>query len=173
MSINSILYTIGSITLRPAPTRRHPTSSISTTTVSHILVVRYQSHADSLVASFLAWDGYQGQRQRILNRAHDDQWNNTFIVTGDTHSWWLHEVERDNVLAGSMDVRSTLGDTVDASSGYKRGRMVEFGGSAVSSNGWGATWLNSANATTRAAQLVENSGSLVYSEGFCEFRRTC
>jgi hypothetical protein len=116
-----------------------------------------------------AWDGYQGQRQRILNRAYDDEWRNLVIVTGDTHSSWLHEIERGNVLAGSTNVSDTLAHALDASPGYKRGRIVEFGGTAVSSNGWGATWKNSANATERAAkQLVQNSGSLLYSEGFCE-----
>jgi len=116
-----------------------------------------------------AWDGYQGQRQRILNRAYDDEWRNLVIVTGDTHSSWLHEIERGNVLAGSTNVSDTLTHALDASPGYKRGRIVEFGGTAVSSNGWGATWKNSANATERAAkQLVQNSGSLLYSEGFCE-----
>ncbi|KAG7566918.1 hypothetical protein FFLO_01297 [Filobasidium floriforme] len=114
-----------------------------------------------------AWDGYQGQRQRILNRAYDDEWRNLVIVTGDTHSSWLHEIERGNVLAGSTNVSDTLAHALDASPGYKRGRIVEFGGTAVSSNGWGATWKNSANATERAAkQLVQNSGSLLYSEGF-------
>lgn len=39
--------------------------------------------------------------------------------------------------------------------------------SAVSSSGWGSSWLNERNATSRAAtQLVQNSGSLVWSEGF-------
>jgi alkaline phosphatase D len=91
------------------------------------------------------------------------------IVTGDTHSSWLHEIERGNVLAGSTNVSDTLAHALDVSPGYKRGRIVEFGGTAVSSNGWGATWKNSANATERAAkQLVQNSGSLLYSEGFCE-----
>lgn len=90
-------------------------------------------------------------------------------TTGDTHSSWVHEIERGSVLAGSTDVRSTLAQPLDVSPGNKRGRIVEFGGSAVSSNGWGATWRNSANATERAAsQLVQNSGSLLYSEGFCE-----
>lgn len=29
-----------------------------------------------------AWDGYQGQRQRILNKAYDDEWQNTVVFTG-------------------------------------------------------------------------------------------
>jgi len=94
------------------------------------------------------------------------------MVVGDTHSFWLHEIERGNVLAGSTDVRDTLQHELDTSAGYKRGRIVEFGGTAVSSNGWGSVWRNSANATERAAsQLVQNSGSLLYSEGFCESAR--
>lgn len=39
--------------------------------------------------------------------------------------------------------------------------------SAVSSGGWGASWLNEKNATAMAAsKLVQNSGSLLWSEGF-------
>jgi hypothetical protein len=89
-------------------------------------------------------------------------------VTGDTHASWLLENNLDTVLEGTKFANTTLGpNAVDTN--YKRGQLVEFGGTAVSSSGWGASWLNSKNATDRAATgLVANSGSLFWSEGFCE-----
>jgi phosphodiesterase/alkaline phosphatase D-like protein len=36
-------------------------------------------HAASALTKFIAWDGYQAQRQRILQHAHDKEWNNTYI----------------------------------------------------------------------------------------------
>ncbi|KAJ9093940.1 hypothetical protein QFC20_007026 [Naganishia adeliensis] len=120
----------------------------------------------SFSINYDAWDGYQAQRQRILQHAHDKEWNNTFIVTGDTHASWLLENNLDTVLEGTTFANTTLGPN-PVNTDYKRGQLVEFGGTAVSSGGWGASWLNSKNATDRAATgLVANSGSLFWSEGF-------
>lgn len=117
------------------------------------------------------WDGYQAQRQRILQHAYDQEWNNTVMVTGDTHASWLFENNLNNVLVGTNQANSTLAYNGTAA-GYKRGQIVEFAGSAVSSNGWGASWLNEKNSTASAAsKLVQNSGSLFWSEGFCEYSR--
>lgn len=92
------------------------------------------------------------------------------LVTGDTHASWLLENNLDTVLEGSKLANTTLG-TNPIGTTYKRGQLVEFGGTAVSSNGWGNIWLNEKNATSRAATgLVQNSGSLFWSEGFCESR---
>jgi alkaline phosphatase D len=79
------------------------------------------------------------------------------------------ESNLDTVLEGSKFANTTLGpNPIDTN--YKRGQLVEFGGTAVSSNGWGASWLNEKNATASAATgLVANSGSLFWSEGFCKF----
>lgn len=89
-------------------------------------------------------------------------------MTGDTHASWLLENNLDTVLEGTKFANTTLGPN-PINKSYKRGQLVEFGGTAVSSNGWGASWLNSKNATERAATgLVANSGSLFWSEGFCE-----
>ncbi|KAJ9115429.1 hypothetical protein QFC22_005186 [Naganishia vaughanmartiniae] len=120
----------------------------------------------SFSINYDAWDGYQAQRQRILQHAHDNEWNNTFIVTGDTHASWLLENTLETVLEGTKLANTTLrANPVDTN--YKRGQLVEFGGTAVSSGGWGATWLNEKNATSRAATgLVADSGSLFWSEGF-------
>jgi alkaline phosphatase D len=89
-------------------------------------------------------------------------------VTGDTHASWLLENNLNTVLEGTKLANTTLGaNLIDTN--YKRGQLVEFGGTAVSSSGWGNTWLNEKNATSRAATgLVQNSGSLFWSEGFCE-----
>ena len=74
----------------------------------------------------------------------------------------------DTVLEGTKLANTTLG-TNPVDTKYKRGQLVEFGGTAVSSGGWGASWLNEKNATSRAATgLVANSGSLFWSEGFCK-----
>ena len=89
-------------------------------------------------------------------------------VTGDTHASWLLENNLQTVLEGTKLANLTLGDN-PVGTEYKRGQLVEFGGTAVSSNGWGNTWLNEKNATSRAATgLVQNSGSLFWSEGFCK-----
>ncbi|KAJ9102982.1 hypothetical protein QFC19_004539 [Naganishia cerealis] len=122
----------------------------------------------SFSINYDAWDGYQAQRQRILSHAHDHEWNNTFIVTGDTHASWLLENNLNTVLEGTKFANTTLGSN-PTDTKYKRGQLVEFGGTAVSSGGWGASWLNEKNATSRAATgLVADSGSLFWSEGFCE-----
>lgn len=92
-----------------------------------------------------------------------------YPVTGDTHASWLMESNLDTVLEGSKFANTTLGPN-PINTNYKRGQLVEFGGTAVSSSGWGASWLNEKNATASAATgLVANSGSLFWSEGFCKF----
>lgn len=102
-----------------------------------------------------------------MDRAYENQWNNTFIVTGDTHAFWTLENNKASVLQGSKDPSTTL-NSLDPNKGYQRGQLVEFGGSAVSSNGWGAKWLNADNATASAQNMTNAAGSLLYSEGFCE-----
>jgi alkaline phosphatase D len=115
-----------------------------------------------------AWDGYQKERLDILNYAYDSQLNNTVIVTGDTHANWVFENNLDNVLKGSKDTDS-LKPVQAKTATYQRGQIVEFGGTAVSSNGWGNGFLNERNATEKgAAGLVRDSAGLLWSEGFCE-----
>jgi alkaline phosphatase D len=72
---------------------------------------------------FDMWDGYQDERQRLLQHLHDDQVRNVAVATGDIHSFWQGglrvdiEDERSPVVAqeyvcGSISSRAAdyLGD---------------------------------------------------------------
>lgn len=110
-------------------------------------------------------DGYQAQRKRIFDHAYEKKWDNSIVITGDTHINWLFENNKDNILVGTDDF-STL-KVANSSDDYVRGQLVEFGGTAVSSSGWGAQYLNEANATSIAARaLVRESPGLLWTEGF-------
>lgn len=64
---------------------------------------------------------------------------------------------------------STLNHIRTTTNSKQQGQIIEFGGTAVSSTGWGNGFLNGPNATIYAQRGVEQNPSLLYSEGFCEY----
>jgi alkaline phosphatase D len=114
-----------------------------------------------------AWDGYQANRRRLLQHIYDNSIDNVVAVTGDTHANWLFENNLETTLQGGND-STTVKDISTTGNTYQRGTVVEFGGTAVSSNGWGNSWGSYDNATIGATRMVQNNPSLLYSEGWCE-----
>jgi phosphodiesterase/alkaline phosphatase D-like protein len=61
-----------------------PTLTVSTardmTRIHTVYTVPYSLDA--------AWDGYQAERQRIMQYIHDQQIDNVVVYTGDTHAFW-------------------------------------------------------------------------------------
>jgi alkaline phosphatase D len=86
-------------------------------------------------------------------------------VTGDTHANWLFENNLETTLQGSNDT-STLRVIKTTENSYQRGTVVEFGGTAVSSSGWGNSWGSYENSTVGAKAMVENNPTLLYADGF-------
>ncbi len=74
-----------------------------------------------------AWDGYQAQRQRILQKAYNSSWTNTFFVAGDSHANWLFENRLDNVLRGTNDPTNLTAVDISTTPADSRGTLVEFG----------------------------------------------
>lgn len=100
-----------------------------------------------------------------MQHIYDEQIDNVFVVTGDTHANWLFENNLDTTLQGNNDTSSIqVVETTENS--YQRGTVVEFGGTAVSSNGWGARWGSYENSTVGAQAMVENNPTLLYSDAF-------
>jgi alkaline phosphatase D len=93
------------------------------------------------------------------------------MFTGDTHAFWLFENNLETTLAGSNDT-APLVQVATTKNEYKRGQVVEYGGTAVSSNGWGSSWGSAANATKGAQGIVENNAAILFSEGFRESNLT-
>ena len=115
-----------------------------------------------------AWDGYQANRRRLLEHVHDETIDNVVFFTGDTHANWLFENNLNTTLQGTNDT-SSLTNISTTQNSYQRGTIVEFGGTAVSSSGWGNSWGSYENSTVAASRMVENNPTLLYSEGFREF----
>ena len=140
-----------------------------------ILIIRINHRWTSQVpenASFIinydAWDGYQANRRRLLQHVYDNQIDNVFAVTGDTHANWLFENNLETTLQGTND-NSTLKTIETTTNEYQRGTIVEFGGTAVSSSGWGNNWGSYENSTVGAKRMVENNPTLLYSDAFRKF----
>ena len=114
-----------------------------------------------------AWDGYQGSRQRLLQHVWDEQIDNVIAVTGDTHAAWLNEISFETTVQGSKNPNDTTPISLDGNS-YQKGTIIEYGGSSVSSNGWGASLSDIANATAHAQQVADSTSGLLFSEGYCE-----
>jgi alkaline phosphatase D len=89
-------------------------------------------------------------------------------VTGDTHANWLFENNLETTLQGSNDT-STLRVIKTTENSYQRGTVVEFGGTAVSSSGWGNSWGSYENSTVGAKAMVENNPTLLYADGFSKW----
>lgn len=115
----------------------------------------------------IAWDGYQANRQRLLQHIYDEQIDNVFAVTGDTHANWLFENNLETTLQGTNDT-SSLKVIESTENTYQRGTVVEFGGTAVSSNGWGNSWGSYEEHLTGAKAMVENNPTLLYADAFRE-----
>lgn len=128
--------------------------------VGLIHLLRPSQHAD-----LAAWDGYQANRRRLLQHVYDEQIDNVFVVTGDTHANWLFENNLETTLQGTNDT-SSLKVVETTENSYQRGTVVEFGGTAVSSNGWGNSWGSYDNHTVGAKAMVENNPTLLYSDAF-------
>jgi alkaline phosphatase D len=119
----------------------------------------------SFIVNYDAWDGYQANRNRLLKHVYDEQIDNVFVVTGDTHANWLFENNLETTLQGTNDT-ATLKTIATTENEYQRGTIVEFGGTAVSSNGWGNSWGSYENHTVGAKAMVENNPTLLYSDAF-------
>jgi alkaline phosphatase D len=114
-----------------------------------------------------AWDGYQANRNRLLSHIHDNSIDNVVAFTGDTHANWLFENSLETTLQGSNDT-ATLRSITTTTNSYQRGTVVEYGGTAVSSSGWGNSWGSYENSTVGARRMVENNPTLLYSDAFRE-----
>ena len=101
----------------------------------------------------------------MLQHVYDNKIDNVFAVTGDTHANWLFENNLETTLQGSNDT-STLKTIETTTNEYQRGTIVEFGGTAVSSSGWGNSWGSYENSTVGAKAMVENNPTLLYADGF-------
>lgn len=121
--------------------------------------------ACSLNANGLAWDGYQANRKRLLSHIDNNQIDNVIAVTGDTHANWLFENNLKTTLQGTNDT-ATLQEVKTTTNSYQRGTVVEYGGTAVSSNGWGNSWGSYDNHTVGAQRMVENNPTLLYSDAY-------
>lgn len=116
-------------------------------------------------ADDIAWDGYQANRNRILDHVADNKIDNIALFTGDTHANWLFEINKNTVLQGTNDT-STVKNTSTTTNSYQPGTVVEYGGTAVSSNGWGNSWGSYENSTVGAKRMVENNPSLLYADAY-------
>lgn len=113
-----------------------------------------------------SWDGYQRSRLNVMQHVYDNAINNTVIYTGDTHANWLLENNLDTVLKGTL-ASNTLKQRSVQQAEYVRGQLVEYGGTAVSSSGWGSSFGNEPNATAMGATgLVRDNGGLLWAEGY-------
>jgi len=132
--------------------------------INHRWTSQKPETADFII-NYDAWDGYQANRRRLLQHVYDNQIDNVFAVTGDTHANWLFENNLETTLQGSNDT-STLKTIKTTINEYQRGTIVEFGGTAVSSSGWGNNWGSYENSTVGAKAMVENNPTLLYADGF-------
>jgi alkaline phosphatase D len=137
--------------------------------INHRWTSQKPETADFII-NYDAWDGYQANRRRLLQHVYDNQIDNVFAVTGDTHANWLFENNLETTLQGSNDT-STLKTIKTTSNEYQRGTIVEFGGTAVSSSGWGNSWGSYENSTVGAKAMVENNPTLLYADGFSKSLR--
>lgn len=137
--------------------------------INHRWTSQEPETADFII-NYDAWDGYQANRRRLLQHVYDNQIDNVFAVTGDTHANWLFENNLETTLQGSNDT-STLKTIKTTSNEYQRGTIVEFGGTAVSSSGWGNSWGSYENSTVGAKAMVENNPTLLYADGFSKSLR--
>lgn len=80
----------------------------------------------------------------------------------------MYEISESTSWRGDPDP-SQIRQITETSNSYQRGQIVEYAGTAVSSNGWGARFGTAENATEASARGVEDNGALLYSEGFREF----
>ena len=138
--------------------------NILTTRINHRWTSQTPENA-SFIINYDAWDGYQANRNRLLKHVYDEQIDNVFVVTGDTHANWLFENSLETTLQGTNDT-ATLKTVATTENEYQRGTIVEFGGTAVSSNGWGNSWGSYENHTVGAKAMVENNPTLLYSDAF-------
>lgn len=114
-----------------------------------------------------AWDGYQANRARLLKHIDSNKIDNVAFFTGDTHANWLFENNLETTLQGGNDTRA-LKNISTTTNSCQRGTVVEYGGTAVSSNGWGNNWGSYENSTVGAKRMVENNPSLLYADAFRE-----
>jgi alkaline phosphatase D len=115
----------------------------------------------------IAWDGYQANRKRLLTHITDNKINNIAVFTGDTHANWLFENSLETTLQGTNDTYS-LKNVVTSGNRYQPGTLVEYGGTAVSSTGWGLSLGSVENATIAAEGMVKGNPSLLFTEGYRE-----
>lgn len=112
-----------------------------------------------------AWDGYQSNRRRLLEHIASNSIDNIAIFTGDTHANWLFENSLKTTLQAT-NLTSTLNNISTTTNSYQPGTVVEYGGTAVSSNGWGNSWGSYENSTVGARRMVENNPSLLYADAY-------
>ncbi|KAK7043607.1 hypothetical protein VNI00_008218 [Paramarasmius palmivorus] len=101
-----------------------------------------------------AWDGYRANRKRVLDHLYENEISNTVILAGDSHANWVSD------LAHANDSTTYNPDTGEGAIG------VEFGGTAVTSEGWG-TSMSPGAADAISQKLVDSNTNLnlQWSEG--------
>lgn len=78
----------------------------------------------SFGTNYDAWDGYNANRDRMLDTIKDNNIDNVILLAGDSHSAWVNEVVEKESINGTNAYDSATG----------RGAVaVEFAGTAVSS----------------------------------------
>lgn len=87
------------------------------------------------------------------------------MFTGDTHANWLFENSLASTLQGTNDT-STIKNVTTTTNSYQPGTIVEYGGTAVSSSGWGNNWGSYDNSTVGAKRMVQNNPTLLYADAY-------
>ena len=81
---------------------------------------------------------------------------------------WLFENNLNTVFQGSKDP-ATLTKIQTTTNSYQPGQVVEYGGWAVSSDGWGKiNFDNLTDAQTAMQKAFDHSGGLIYTETWRE-----
>lgn len=102
-----------------------------------------------------AWDGYNQNRDRMLNTIRDNNIDNVIFLSGDSHASWLSEV---------TPLESLNGTAYDPSTG-NGSYAVEFGGTAVTSPSQYGEHSSTAEYTAQAEKLVQTNKGLHFAEG--------
>ncbi|KAI0065426.1 hypothetical protein BV25DRAFT_1913479 [Artomyces pyxidatus] len=99
-----------------------------------------------------AWDGYRGNRQRVLDHLKQGKIDNTIIVSGDSHANWASDLAHPNDTT-----------TYNAATG-EGGLGVEFAGTAVTSGSPYGTGILPEAANNISRVLVDVNYDLQWSE---------
>ncbi|CAO1615251.1 unnamed protein product [Parajaminaea phylloscopi] len=102
-----------------------------------------------------AWDGYNQNRDRVLDTIRENNIDNVLFLAGDSHASWLNE------LTPLESINGTQYNPANGDGSY----AVEFAGTAVSSPSSYGKNLTATQYQARAEQLVRINKGLHFAEG--------